>query len=146
MPENLVAMQHGSYLIAALPSQPFLDRGEAVLYRGVQIENLHITQVDNRGYAFKADERSRPEPGRFREFIQRSALQCVEDRNRMLQRPELFARETLRRRWSRSQAFDHIAALFRLCIGGMVRRKEVWAKLREVSHAPHEYSYYDICL
>jgi hypothetical protein len=36
MGESLIAMQHGSYLIAALESQPFIDRGEAILYRGVQ--------------------------------------------------------------------------------------------------------------
>jgi hypothetical protein len=29
-------IQHGSYLIAEVESQPYLDRGEAVLYRGVQ--------------------------------------------------------------------------------------------------------------
>jgi len=34
--ERLVLMQHGSYLIADSESQPYLDRGEAVLYRGVQ--------------------------------------------------------------------------------------------------------------
>ena len=36
MTESLIAIQHGSYLIADMASQPFLDRGEAVLYRGVQ--------------------------------------------------------------------------------------------------------------
>src|SRR5580700_631296 len=34
--ERLVLIQHGSYLIAEVESQPYLDRGEAVLYRGVQ--------------------------------------------------------------------------------------------------------------
>jgi hypothetical protein len=34
--ELLILIQHGSYLIAEAESQPYLDRGEAVLYRGVQ--------------------------------------------------------------------------------------------------------------
>jgi len=34
--ERLILIQHGSYLIAEVESQPYLDRGEAVLYRGVQ--------------------------------------------------------------------------------------------------------------
>src|SRR5439155_1940130 len=62
MPENLVAMQHGSYLIAALPSQPFLDRGEAVLYRGVQkskIFTLHrLTTADTRSRLMNVHARS----------------------------------------------------------------------------------------
>ncbi len=38
--ERLVLMQHGSYLIADMKSQPYIDRGEAVLYRGVQNAEL----------------------------------------------------------------------------------------------------------
>ena len=34
--DRLILIQHGSYLIAEVESQPYLDRGEAVLYRGVQ--------------------------------------------------------------------------------------------------------------
>ena len=34
--ERLILIQHGSYLIAEVESQPYLDQGEAVLYRGVQ--------------------------------------------------------------------------------------------------------------
>jgi hypothetical protein len=34
--ERLILIQHGSYLIAEAESQPCIDRGEAVLYRGVQ--------------------------------------------------------------------------------------------------------------
>ena len=34
--ERLILIQHGSYLMAEVESQPYLDRGEAVLYRGVQ--------------------------------------------------------------------------------------------------------------
>jgi len=34
--ERLIFIQHGSYLIADIESQPFIDRGEAVLYRGIQ--------------------------------------------------------------------------------------------------------------
>jgi hypothetical protein len=35
--ERLILLQHGSYLIAGVESQRYLDRGEAVLYRGVQV-------------------------------------------------------------------------------------------------------------
>jgi hypothetical protein len=34
--ERLILIQHGSYLIADAESQPYIDRGEGVLYRGVQ--------------------------------------------------------------------------------------------------------------
>lgn len=34
--EHLVLMQHGSYQICDFESQPLVDRGEAVIYRGVQ--------------------------------------------------------------------------------------------------------------
>jgi hypothetical protein len=34
--ERLILIQHGSYLIVEAESQPYIDRGEAVLYRGVQ--------------------------------------------------------------------------------------------------------------
>jgi hypothetical protein len=34
--ERLIFMQHGSYLIADVASQPYIDRGEAVVYRGLQ--------------------------------------------------------------------------------------------------------------
>jgi hypothetical protein len=34
--ERLILIQHGSYLIAETESQPYIDRGEAILYRGVQ--------------------------------------------------------------------------------------------------------------
>jgi hypothetical protein len=34
--EYLIFIQHGSYLIADIKSQPYIDRGEAVLYRGIQ--------------------------------------------------------------------------------------------------------------
>jgi len=33
---RLILIQHGSYLIADIKSQPYIDRGEAVLYRGIQ--------------------------------------------------------------------------------------------------------------
>ncbi len=34
--KRLVFMQHGSYLMADMESQPHIDRGDAVLYRGLQ--------------------------------------------------------------------------------------------------------------
>jgi hypothetical protein len=34
--ERLIFMQHGSYLIAGMESQPHIDHGEVVLYRGLQ--------------------------------------------------------------------------------------------------------------
>src|SRR5207249_12064586 len=53
MRESLIAMQHGSYLIAALESQPLLDRGDAVLYRGVQKARVFTLQrLTGRGYPF----------------------------------------------------------------------------------------------
>ena len=35
-------IQHGSYLIADIESQPYIDRGEAVLYRGVQNAEIFL--------------------------------------------------------------------------------------------------------
>ena len=40
--ERLVLMQHGSYLIADMKSQPYIDRGEAVIYRGVQNAEMFL--------------------------------------------------------------------------------------------------------
>jgi hypothetical protein len=34
--DRLIVIQHASYLIADIKSQPYIDRGEAVLYRGIQ--------------------------------------------------------------------------------------------------------------
>lgn len=36
MPESLILIQHGSYLIVDVESQPNIDRGQLVLYRGLQ--------------------------------------------------------------------------------------------------------------
>jgi hypothetical protein len=64
----------------------------------------------------------------------------------MLQRPELLSWETLCGCWSRSQSFDHVAAVFWLCVGGMVRRKEVRTELREDAHASNEHPHYNVRL
>ncbi len=40
MPDSLVLIQHGSYLLVDLESQPYIDRGDLVLYRGVQNAKL----------------------------------------------------------------------------------------------------------
>ena len=34
--DNLILIQHGSYLIADINSQPEIERGEVILYRGIQ--------------------------------------------------------------------------------------------------------------
>jgi hypothetical protein len=38
--KNLIFIQHGSYLIADMKSQPCIDKGDAILYRGVQDANV----------------------------------------------------------------------------------------------------------
>ena len=52
MGDSLIAMQHGSYLIAPLDSQPLIERGEAVLYRGIQKAKIfklqRLTTADTR--------------------------------------------------------------------------------------------------
>lgn len=52
MPDSLIFVQHGSYLIVDMESQPYIDRGDIVLYRGVQnarVFTLHrLTTKDNR--------------------------------------------------------------------------------------------------
>jgi hypothetical protein len=40
--ERLIFVQHGSYLIADVESQPHLDRGEVVLYRGLQKAEMFL--------------------------------------------------------------------------------------------------------
>jgi hypothetical protein len=40
--ERLIFIQHGSYLITDVKSQPYTDRGEVVLYRGVQNAQVFI--------------------------------------------------------------------------------------------------------
>lgn len=50
--ERLILIQHGSYHIGDLQSQPLVDRGEAVLYRGIQNTETYLlhrlTNVDTR--------------------------------------------------------------------------------------------------
>ena len=50
MPDSLIFIQHGSYLIVDMESQPYIDRGDIVLYRGVQnakVFTLHrLTSTD----------------------------------------------------------------------------------------------------
>jgi len=62
MGESLIAIQHGSYLIVALESQPLLDRGEAVLYRGVQKARVftlqRLTTTDTRSRLMTVHARS----------------------------------------------------------------------------------------
>ncbi len=40
--ERLIFMQHASYLISDVESQPHIDRGEAVLYRGLQKAEMFL--------------------------------------------------------------------------------------------------------
>ena len=47
--ERLILMQHGSYYIGDIQCQPVIDRGELVLYRGIQNEKMF------RLYRFVAD-------------------------------------------------------------------------------------------
>ena len=62
MGESLIAIQHGSYLIVALESQPLLDGGEAVLYRGVQKARVftlqRLTTTDTRSRLMTVHARS----------------------------------------------------------------------------------------
>jgi hypothetical protein len=39
--ERLILMQHGSYLIVERESQPNIERGDAILYRGVQQADIY---------------------------------------------------------------------------------------------------------
>lgn len=47
--ERLILMQHGSYYIGDIKCQPMIDRGELILYRGIQNEKIF------RLYRFVAD-------------------------------------------------------------------------------------------
>ncbi len=40
--ERLILMQHGSYYIGDIQCQPLVDRGEAVLYRGIQKTETYL--------------------------------------------------------------------------------------------------------
>lgn len=55
-------IQHASYLIADVKSQPYIDRGEAVLYRGVQNAEIfllrRLTSTDIRLRLMKVHARS----------------------------------------------------------------------------------------
>jgi hypothetical protein len=42
--ERLILIQHGSYLIADIKSQPYIDRGEAILYRGIQNDQVFLVR------------------------------------------------------------------------------------------------------
>jgi hypothetical protein len=84
--DRLIVIQHASYLIADIKSQPYIDRGEAVLYRGIQnAEVFSVPPADNRGCPLAVNERSRPDVGRLGRLVQRRTLQCIEDRNGIVQ-------------------------------------------------------------
>ncbi len=60
--ETLILIQHGSYLIAGMESQPYIDRGDAVLYRGVQNAKVfkfrRLTTADTRSRLMNVHARS----------------------------------------------------------------------------------------
>jgi hypothetical protein len=90
--QHLILIQHGSYLIAESESQPYIDRGEAILYRGVQdAEVLLLRRLTN------ADVRSRLMGVHARTLadsvtsfhavhcnVSRSETECFNDRSFML--------------------------------------------------------------
>ena len=62
--DRLILIQHGSYLFVDVNSQPYIERGHAVLYRGIQkarIFNLHrLTTADVRLRLMRVHARTRP--------------------------------------------------------------------------------------
>ena len=60
--ERLILIQHGSYHIGDIQSQPLVDRGEAVLYRGIQKAETYLlhrlTTGDMRGRLMNVHARS----------------------------------------------------------------------------------------
>ena len=60
--ERLILIQHGSYHIGDIESQPLIDRGEAVLYRGIQKAETYLlhrlTTADIRGRLINVHARS----------------------------------------------------------------------------------------
>ena len=69
--ERLILIQHGSYYIGDIQNQPLVDRGEAVLYRGIQKTETYLLQrlttEDTRGRLMNVH-------ARFGRLIQRHAL------------------------------------------------------------------------
>ena len=60
--ERLILMQHGSYHIGEIESQPRVDKGEAVLYRGIQMAETYVlhrlTTVETRRRVLEVHARS----------------------------------------------------------------------------------------
>lgn len=60
--EHLILIQHGSYHIGDIQSQPLIDRGEAVLFRGIQKAETYLlhrlTTEDIRGRLMNVHARS----------------------------------------------------------------------------------------
>ena len=84
--ERVIFMQHGSYLIADMESQPpHRSRRGRSLQRSSEGGGVFAPQVDHCGCPPAVDEGSRPNPGGFGHVIQRHALQCVAHRNGMVQ-------------------------------------------------------------
>lgn len=69
MPDSLIFIQHGSYLIVDMESQPWIDRGDIVLYRGVQNAKaftLHrLTSTDTLLRLMNVHARSLADSGRL---------------------------------------------------------------------------------
>lgn len=82
--ERLIFMQHGSYLITDMESQPHIHRGEAVLYRGLQKAKVFwlrtLTTADVRMRLMRVHGRTLADS-----VSSFNAMHCNAHRNGMLQ-------------------------------------------------------------
>ena len=72
--ERLILMQHGSYLIADMESQPHIDRGEGRSLSRLQAKVFLLRRLITRGCPPPVDERFTPEPWPIRS---RHSTPCI---------------------------------------------------------------------
>lgn len=122
--DRLILMQHGSYSIVKLEDQPYLDRGEALLYRGI-------------GKA-KAFRLHRLRDGTVHEKVLDIHARTLTD--------SVVSFNAVHSNLARTETeyLNDRGVLFRLCAGGVVRCEQVWAEPREIPHTAGEHPDHDI--
>jgi hypothetical protein len=143
--ERLIFMQHGTHLITDMESQFHIDRGEAVLYRGLQKAKVfllrRLTTADVRMRLIRVHGRTLVDSvtsfNAMHCNVSRTETGWFNDRTFMLsdlcQEAGLEPKHPIR-----SLLYSGYAT------GGMVRHKEIWAQLRETANAAIEHSHHGL--
>lgn len=146
--ELLILIQHGSYHIGGVHSQPLIDRGETLLYRGVQRAEtylLHrVTTAALRSQLMRVHTRSLTDSVVSFNAVHCNLVRCetalLNDRSFVF---DGLCREA---NLEPDDPARQVRALFRIRAGRMACLAEVWAQLREVPNAADQHPHHDFCV